>query len=96
MDGGTFPWTTLIAELAGLAATLVLLIPAFRKSRMARLARLVGRSVSRSEDVEELRREWVRMSDNWKAEWDARDFSYLVAGRMLLLVSFAIKIVGLI
>lgn len=96
MGEGPFPWATFVADTLGLGASVVLLIPAFRKSRAARLAALVAASTSRSRDVQELRRAWQETSEAWKAGWDARDFSYLFGGLILLLASFAIKVIGLL
>ena len=84
------------AEVCGLVASLVLLFPALRRSHFSKLVLKVKGQQETASSLDKLARGWLEFVDDEMKSWDAKDYSFLLLGLVLLIVAFSLKIYFLI
>lgn len=84
-------------EVLGLLASLILLLPAFRKSRFSRLfKKLIDTSDGQNTENDQLqtfKARWIDATTELFRSWEAQDFLFIVIGLLFLLLSFVLKVV---
>jgi hypothetical protein len=84
------------AEVCGLLASLVLLFPALRRSHISKLVIKVRGQQEAASSLDKLARGWLEFVDDEMKTWDAKDYSFLLLGLVLLIIAFSLKIFFLV
>ena len=96
MDSHLF-YLKLTTEVLGLLASLILLLPAFRKSRFSRLFKKLTRRTDSQNiantQLESLKQRWYDAVSEMFRSWETQDFIFIITGLLFLLLSFVLKIV---